>query len=369
MPASVPSFRDPRAVAGFVRELRALTPPPRAITCMHVCGTHESAVARFGLRGLLPEWLRLIAGPGCPVCVCPAEEIARAARLALEPGVVLASFGDMVRVPGHPSLEEARGRGGDVRVVLGVDDAVELARAEPDREVVFFAVGFETTACTTAAALLCEPPANFSVLCAHRRIPPALEALLALEDVAVDAFLLPGHVIAVAGLGEYERAVREGGRPAAVAGFEPLDVLLGLRELVRMSRDGSAELVNVYRRAVRPEGNPRAREAMDRAFRVIDAAWRGLGVIPGSGYDLREEFATHDARRRFAPLLARTAAGLASHAPDLHGCRCGDVMVGRIDPSDCRLFAAACTPESPQGACMVSAEGTCRTRYLFREVR
>jgi hydrogenase expression/formation protein HypD len=361
-------YRDPASVAAALAALGALPIPDHPLTFMHVCGTHENAIARFGLRRLLPPWLRLIAGPGCPVCVCPAAESALAAHLALEGGALVATFGDMLRVPGalprHGSLEDARGRGGDMAVVLGAADAVALAQAHPAREVVFFAVGFETTACTTAAALLARPPANFSVLCAHRRIPPALEALLALPDLSLDGFLLPGHVLAVTGTEEYEALRPRLGRPMAVAGFEPLDILLGLLRLTRLALEGRPELVNAYPRVVRPAGNPLARAATARAFDVAPAAWRGLGTIPGSGLVLREELAGYDARLRFAAL----AQGLSIEDQEPPDCRCGLVMSGRAEPEDCPLFGSDCIPEHPVGACMVGAEGTCRARWLHRDI-
>jgi hydrogenase expression/formation protein HypD len=359
-------FRDPVAAAAVLRQLARLPEPDRPLTFMHVCGTHENALARSGLRRLLPPWLRLIAGPGCPVCVCPPAEIAAAARLTLAAGAVVATFGDMLRVPGGLSLEEARACGGDIRVVLGAAEAAELATAEPERLVVFLAVGFETTACTTAAALLADPAPNFLVLSVHRLIPPALAALLHMDDVRVDGFLLPGHVLTVTGAEAYEEALRDGGRPAAVAGFEPLDMLLGIHALARRALSRESGVDNLYPRAVRPAGNPRALAAMDRVFRVGDAAWRGLGIIPASGLLLREEFSRHDAREHFAALLdgVETEAG----AEDPPGCRCGDVMVGRLDPRDCPLFGTECTPDTPRGACMVGGEGTCRARFLFPEV-
>ena len=299
MPVPDEIFRDPVRLAKFAdRLLRHGS--TRALVFMHVCGTHEHAIARAGLRSLLPDSLRIIAGPGCPVCVCPPEEIDLAARLALEAGVVVATFGDMLRVPGRISLAEARSRGGDIRVVASAAAAVEIARHEPGREVVLFAVGFETTACTTAAALLAHPPDNFSILSAHRLIPPALEALAGMEGLALDGFLLPGHVLAVTGPEPYDRFVRLTGRPCAVAGFEPVDILLGLESLVRMANAGEAGLVNAYPRAVRPGGNSRAVEAMARAFTVGDARWRGLGTIPGTGLDVHPERQRHDARHRFA---------------------------------------------------------------------
>jgi len=358
---ALPRFADPALLRGVARKL-ADTAGDRPLCFMHVCGTHENAIARFGLRSLLPHDVRVIAGPGCPVCVCPPGDIELAATLALEHGATLTTFGDMVPVPGRTSLATARARGGDVRVVAGAADAVALAREDPSRQVVFFAVGFETTACTTAAALLADPPENFSVLASHRVIPPALEALVARDDLQLDGFLLPGHVATVTGTDPYEALAARCGRPMVAAGFEPLDVMLGLAELVARATEGRAGVDNAYPRAVRAAGNPRAIEMMGRAFVPEDAAWRGLGVIPGSGLALHSGLAHHDAAARF---------GVAPD-PDLPeclpGCICGDVMAGLAGPEDCTLFGRACTPDDPRGPCMVSFEGTCRNRYLYRDV-
>jgi hydrogenase expression/formation protein HypD len=359
MPFPDEIFRDPRRLSALAERLqrRRSTKP---LVFMHVCGTHENAIARAGLRSLLPATLRVLAGPGCPVCVCPPEEIDFAARLALEARAVVATFGDMVRVPGRMSLEEARARGGDVRVVASAAAAVDVARAEPTREVVLFAVGFETTACTTAAALLADPPRNFSVLSSHRWIPPALEALAGMEGLDLDGFLLPGHVLTVTGPEPYDRFARLVGRPCAVAGFEPVDILLGLDSLVEMADAGRDGLVNAYPRAVRPGGNARALEAMDRAFIPVDARWRGLGTIAGSGMAVHPSLGRHDARRRFT-----LATGSAAEPDDAPGCLCSRIMIGLADPEDCPLFGTTCTPEAPHGPCMVSAEGTCRSRHLY----
>jgi hydrogenase expression/formation protein HypD len=330
---------------------------------MHVCGTHENAIGRFGIRSLLPSWLRVIAGPGCPVCVCPPAEIDVAVRLALDHGVILATFGDMLRVPGRISLAEARARGGDVRVVRGVHEAATLAEDHPDRQVVMVAVGFETTACTTAAAVLAGPPDNFSLILAHRLIPPALYALLGLEDLRLDGFLLPGHAATVSGTADYEAFAAASGLPAAVAGFEPVDILLGLERLAGLAIGGRVEVVNAYARAVRPAGNVRARQVTDDVFEPADAPWRGLGVIPNSGLALRTPFQKFDA-------LARFGLTLDPDLPEsLPGCVCGRVMVGLAEPEACPLFDSSCTPTSPCGPCMVSVEGTCRSRFVYREVR
>jgi len=359
-------FRDPAQLHALTQRLHDLVlPNPRTspLTFMHVCGTHENAIGRFGIRSLVPPWLRVIAGPGCPVCVCPPAEIDAAARLATDHGVILATFGDMVRVPGRISLAEARARGADVRVVRGVHDAVSLAVLHPERQVVMFAVGFETTACTTAAAVLAGPPDNFTLLLAHRLIPPAMHALLALPELRLDGFLLPGHATTVTGTADYEAFATVSKLPSAVAGFEPVDILLGLERLTSLAVHGRVEVSNAYTRAVRPEGNPRAISFTDEVFEPADASWRGLGVIPRSGLALRASYRHLDALTRFGLTLD-------TDLPDaLGGCECGRVMVGLIEPEACPLFGNACTPTAPRGGCMVSVEGTCHSRYVFGEAR
>jgi hydrogenase expression/formation protein HypD len=356
-------YRDAAAVRRLCEAI-AQFDPGRELRLMHVCGTHENALCQFGLRDLLPRWVKLVAGPGCPVCVCPAADLDMAARLAMEHAVTLTTFGDVVRVPARVSLLEAKARGADVRVVYGIDDAVALARQDPSRQVAFFAVGFETTACTTAAALVRELPDNFSVLVSHRLVPPALAALLASEGEALDGFILPGHVTAVAGLADYRALAGRTGAPMAVAGFEPVDLLLAVEHLARRGRERrkgqphqAEQVFNGYSRIVRDEGNPQARRAMDEAFEVVDAAWRGIGVIPASGYRVRERFAAHDAARRFG--LAPDATLADTHP----GCRCGEVLLGRVEPEDCPLFGKACNPDRPIGPCMVAFEGTCHARF------
>ncbi len=353
-------FRDIARVRTLADSIARLD-PGRPVRLMHVCGTHENVLCQYGLRELLPEWLTLVAGPGCPVCVCPASDLDLAIRAASMLRVVLATFGDVVRVPAaRTSLSDARARGGDVRVVYGAADAVALARAMPDREVVFFAAGFETTACTTAAALRADPPGNFSVLCSHRLVPPALDALLALPGVAPHGFLLPGHVIAITGLGAYRELCLRRPIPMAVGGFEPVDLLLALKDLVEQVVDGRPRVGNDYTRVVRDLGNPAAIQAIDAVFEARDSTWRGIGMIPASGLGLRRSFGGRDAAARFGlepdPEVADTSPG----------CRCGDVLLGRLEPEACPLFAGACTPDLPIGPCMVAFEGTCAARYRHR---
>lgn len=352
-------LRDPGRVRGLAAEMAALD-PGRPIRLMHVCGTHEHALCAAGIRDLLPGWLTLVAGPGCPVCVCPASEIDLAVRIAALPGVTLATFGDLVRVPARISLAQARTRGADVRVVYGVADAVALARSLPDRTVVFFAVGFETTACTTAAALRASPPDNFQVLSSHRLVPPALQALLDLPGETPDGFLLPGHVLTVTGTKAYEDLLSRRPIPMAVAGFEPLDILQAIRAILEQVRRGRAEVVNAYPRAVREQGNRAAREAIAEVFEAADAPWRGIGTIPGSGLRLRPAFRHRDAGEVFG--LAPDPA--VQDAPT--GCRCGEVLLGRQEPEECPFFGNPCVPDDPMGPCMVAQEGTCAARYRHR---
>jgi len=359
VPDVLAAFRDAARVRALSQAIARLD-PGRPVRLMHVCGTHENALCQFGLRDLLPPWLTLVAGPGCPVCVCPASDLDLAVRLALDPRVVLATFGDVVRVPARTSLSDARARGADVRVVYGAADAVALARAMPDREVAFFAVGFETTACTTAAALRADPPPNFSVLCSHRLVPPALDALLGLPGVAPEGFLLPGHVITVTGLAAYHDLAARRPIAMAVGGFEPVDLLLAIRDLVEQVVISRPRVGNDYGRVVRDAGNPAAVAAMGDVFEARDAAWRGIGTIPASGLGLRPAFAGRDAAGRFGLAPDPTVTDIEP------GCRCGDVLLGRLEPEACPLFARACTPDAPIGPCMVAFEGTCAARYRHR---
>jgi hydrogenase expression/formation protein HypD len=332
--------------------------PPAAL--MEVCGTHTVAIARHGLRQALPEGVRLISGPGCPVCVTPQDQIDFFIALGGVDGVTLATFGDMVRVPGTAkSLEEARAEGVDVLVVYSPMDAVEAAGRHPERQVVFFGIGFETTAPAVALATLEAQRrglANFSVLCAHKLIPPAMMALLD-SDVRVDGFICPGHVSVVIGSDAY-CPVAARGKPCVVTGFEPADVLAACQMLLKQLAEGRSEVEVEYGRAVRPEGNPKAQELLARVFRVADARWRGLGVIPGSGYEMADEFGAFDAARRFEVERPKSIEPV--------GCRCGDVLRGAIEPPECPLFGKACTPRKPVGSCMVSSEGACQAWYRYR---
>jgi hydrogenase expression/formation protein HypD len=329
---------------------------------MEVCGTHTVSAARGGVHALLPFGVRLLSGPGCPVCVTPRGYVDALLELAKRPEVIVATYGDLVRVTGAAgSLERARGDGADVRVVTSSLDALALARGAPDRQVVFAAVGFETTAPATAAALLAarrEGQSNFTALSAHKLVLPALRALIADPSIRVDGFLLPGHVSVVVGADHWRPVVTECGKPCAVAGFEPRQILEAIRWLADRAAAGRAELVNLYPEIARPDGNPRARALIEEVFAPVDSVWRALGTIPESGLALREEFAAFDAARRF---------GVAEReGDDPAGCRCGEVITGRCDPPDCALFGGACTPLEPVGPCMVSGEGACQAFFRYR---
>ncbi len=349
-------FSDPVRGKALAEAIRALAPPD-PLKIVHVCGTHEMAITRNGLRRFLPETVDLLEGPGCPVCVTPARDIDTAIAIA-RTGVILCTFGDMIRVPGSElSLDEARSEGCDVRTILSAADAVAVAR-ETDREVVFFAVGFETTAPMTAAILLDDPPSNLSVLASHKLIPPALVALLDLPDNRIGAYLAPGHVSTIIGTGPYEEWLAERQVPVVIGGFEPLDILYAIALILRQRRDGTPRVENGYPRAVAPEGNPAALKLIDRVFETAEANWRGIGVIPSSGLRLREPFAALDTANRFE-------VELPEERDEIPGCRCPDVLTARAVPSDCPLFSTRCTPTSPVGPCMVGSEGACSIWFRY----
>jgi hydrogenase expression/formation protein HypD len=352
---------DPQAVRALAqRVVRASERLPRRITIMEVCGTHTHAIAAAGLRRLLPPTVRLIAGPGCPVCVTPVGYVDRAEALAHRPATIVCTFGDLVRVPSSTgSLEQARAAGADVRVVYSPRDALTIARSHPAHTVIFLGVGFETTTPTVAAALAEAEDtgvANFVVLSGHKVMPPPMRALAADPAVEVDGYLLPGHVAVIAGARAFRFVADEFHLSAAVVGFTPTDVLRGIEAIVERCAAGRGEVVNLYARVVTDEGNATARAIIDRFFVSADAEWRGLGVIPGSGLAFRPELAHRDAGRIPVDVPAPQEPA---------GCRCGAVLKGTIDPPECPLFGAACTPASAVGACMVSSEGTCAAWYRY----
>ncbi|MBE2900310.1 hydrogenase formation protein HypD [Methanothermobacter thermautotrophicus] len=329
----------------------------RPVKIMHVCGSHEHTIMQHGVRSLLPEEVEVVAGPGCPVCCVPAREIDECIELARQ-GVTITTFGDMLRVPGsRGSLADARADGADVRIVYGVSNAVEIAR-KLDREVVFMAAGFETTAPTTASEILSGPPENFSVLSCHRLIPPALRFLIESGEVNLNALIEPGHVSTIIGMKPYEPFSRDYGIPQVIAGFNPLDILMAVYMILRQIERGEAKVENEYKRAVRPEGNLKAQRAMDEVFYVTEREWRGFPVIPESVYEIRDEFSEFNAREKFDIDVEDTVDTPA-------GCICGAVLRGVARPEECKLFRTECTPTSPIGACMVSREGTCNIAYRY----
>jgi hydrogenase expression/formation protein HypD len=346
-------FRDPNLAKLVAEKIHDVAPKEGTVKICHVCGTHEWTITHFGIRSLLPSNVEVIAGPGCPVCTVPASQIDEAVQLA-QKGVIVTCFGDVLRVPGsNMSLLDAKAEGADVRVVYSVSDAVNMAEKEFDKEFSFFAIGFETTAPSTAVEILEKPPENLSFLVAHRLIPPAMKMLVEMKELNLNGFIAPGHVSTIIGLKPYEVFPMIYGMPTVVAGFEPLDVLFGVYMILKQLREGKPRLENEYARAVRWEGNEKAQELMQKVFDVVDGSWRGIGTIPSSKLTLSSEYAAYDSNLKHGVKVERGV--------DLQpGCRCHLVIVGKIKPTECPLFMKACTPQKPVGACMVSIEGTCR---------
>jgi len=357
-------FRDPGKARALTGRLAHVTHEiGRApVSVMHVCGSHEQSIAKFGLRAILPRDLNVIMGPGCPVCVTDMPEVDEAVVLAQD-GIRVATYGDMLKVPGTAkSLADAQAEGATIDVVYSAAQAVELAR-DTTEEVVFFASGFETTAVATAAVMLADPPPNFSVLSAHKYIPPVMEIVAEMPGNRVEGFLAAGHAAAITGWKIFERFVERHRIPVVVAGFEPLDILAGLVRLVELVRDGTPRVENMYPRCVSPEGNRNAQAMLWRVFRSTGGKWRGIAHVPNGNLRLRDEFAAMDARRKFEIDLRR----LWNHAPSAltQVCICGDIMAGIASPTQCRLYGKECTPDAPVGACMVSSEGTCKIWHMY----
>jgi hydrogenase expression/formation protein HypD len=357
-------FRDPEKAEAIARKLEqlgeALEDPPATI--MHVCGSHEQSIAKFGIRSMLPDTVRLIMGPGCPVCITDMPEVDEAVALA-EQGVTVATYGDMLKVPGTTkSLDDARAEGADVRIVYSAADVVDIAEAE-DGEVVFFATGFETTAAPTAAVLLDDPPENLSVLSAHKYVPPAMEIVAEMPDTDIQGYLAAGNAAIITGSGVFESIADEHDLPVVVGGFEPLDILAGITKLVEMIGEGEAAVENAYPRCVTEAGNERAQEQLWEVFEAESGEWRGIAEIPGANLVLCEEYAAWDATERFDIDTAHLRDESASRLAD--DCICGDIMAGKAKPTDCDMFGGECTPQDPVGACMVSSEGTCKIWFEY----
>ena len=355
-------FRDP-CLARELIDLIGRLCQGRAINLMEVCGTHTVSIGRYGLRAAMPDGLRLLSGPGCPVCVTSNHDIDAAIAMARVPNAVVATFGDMVRVPGSTTtLGAEKAAGADVRVVYSPLDALDLARKNPGRPVVFIAVGFETTTPAVGATVQMaaeQGVSNFYVYCAHKRTAPALAAIADDPQTRVDGFILPGHVSTVTGLEPYGFLARDFGTPGVVTGFEPVDVLSGIARLCAMVAEGRPAIENAYGRGVSDAGNAAARAVMDEVFEPCDAVWRGLGPIPQSGMRLRGRYAAHDALAVLDPPVEPER--------QTRGCRCGDVLRGVIAPNECPLFGRACNPENPVGPCMVSSEGSCAAYWRYRQ--
>lgn len=354
-------FRSSEPAARILKALKELDVPE--MTIMEVCGTHTMAIARAGIRQFLPKGVRLISGPGCPVCVTTEAEIDEILRIAMEPNVIMATYGDLMRVPGSipgDNLQRRRALGADVRVVYSPMDALEIAVQNPEKSIVFLGVGFETTAPGTALAVQeaqSRNIENFYLLCLLKKTLPALRALISRKDFSVDGFICPGHVATIIGADAFAFLPIEHKLGAVVAGFETQDVAYALYRLLIQLRDQKPALENEYTRAVSPCGNPAALKIMDLVLEAADAQWRGLGTIPNSGYRLKAQYSAHDAALRFS-FEPKTN-------PQKSPCRCGDVICGTAEPVDCPLFGTACTPEDPVGPCMVSGEGACAAVYHY----
>lgn len=357
-------FRQKEPVRGLIKRIQELTEDiKREISLMEVCGTHTMAVFRYGIKGLLPGKLHLLAGPGCPVCVTPNDYIDKAITYAHQDKVILVTFGDMMKVPGsRSSLAQEASEGAQTRVVYSSLEALEIARRNPDHRVIFLGIGFETTAPTVAASILMasrEKITNYMVLSGHKIMPPVMRSLVENHQVCIDGFLCPGHVSAITGSKIYEFLTQEYRIPCVVAGFEPLDILESIRLLLKQIKSGQARVENEYRRAVNYEGNLKAQQLMDKVFKKQSTSWRGIGQIPQSGLKIRKDYAFFDVEVRF-PIKVKKSK-------DYPGCICGDILRGLKTPLDCSLFTKACIPSHPLGACMVSSEGTCATYYKYQQ--
>jgi hydrogenase expression/formation protein HypD len=356
-------FRNPQVAKALAFKIAEIADGLPEIKLMEVCGSHTMAIARYGIRKLLPQNIKLISGPGCPVCVTANAYLDKAIAISRLPDILVATFGDMMRVPGSSSsLEKERSKGGDIRIVYSTMDAINLAVNNPDKQVMFLGVGFETTAPTIAASVLRAKELdikNYSVFCAHKTMPNPMEAIARGDKVDLQGFICPAHVSTIIGSRPYEFLAEKYGKSCVIAGFEPLDVLESVKMLIEQIRDATPSVQIQYSRVTTADGNSVALKIMNRTFEVCDAEWRGLGIIPGSGLKLRKEFEAYDADVIFDISVEPTQ--------EETGCICGDVMQGISSPIDCPLFGTVCTPEEPVGACMVSSEGNCAASYKYEQ--
>ena len=354
----IDEFRDKEIAEGLIQRIRKTSTRPTQL--MEVCGTHTVSIFRYGIRGILPEQIRLISGPGCPVCVTPNGDIDLAIALSRQKDVIIATFGDMMRVPGSTSsLQKEKAEGRDIRIIYSSLEALKIAKEYPEKKVVFLAIGFETTSPTIAVAILRakeEKLHNLFFLNSQKRVPPALRALLQTKQVKIGGFILPGHVSTIIGINPYQFIAKEFDRPAVITGFEPLDILQGIWMLLKQIEENRTAIEIQYRRVVHEEGNPIALKKIDEVFEKDEGRWRGLGLIPDSGYRFKESYKSMDVRN-----FEIEVEPLKEH-PE---CLCGEVLQGIKSPLECRLFKKVCHPENPIGPCMVSIEGTCHTYYKF----
>jgi hydrogenase expression/formation protein HypD len=354
-------FADPEVARRLIGQLREVSKTP--VKFMEVCGTHTVAIARNALREVMPETITLLSGPGCPVCVTANADIDVAIEMSRQPGVIVTTFGDMMKVPGsRSSLAKEKAAGHDIRVVYSPLDALDIAEQHPESHIVFLGVGFETTAPAIASAIQEADRRgleNFSVLSVHKTVPEALRALVNDPDVQINGFILPGHVSTIIGVEPYRFLADEFGVPSVIAGFEPVDVLQAVWMLAKQVAEGRAEVEIAYSRGVPPEGNPTAIAKIAEVFEPIDAEWRGIGVIPGTGLGIREKYAKFDAAKR-VPVTPEPPK-------EIPGCQCGEVLRGVTLPFECKLFGRGCTPEHPIGPCMVSSEGSCAAYYRYTD--
>ena len=331
----------------------------KPVKIMHVCGTHEHTISKYGLRSLLPKELEIVSGPGCPVCVCPAADIDKAIEIGKRDDTIITTFGDMIRVPAsNLSLAELKAGGADIRIVYGPNDAIKIANENPDKQVIFFAIGFETTVPLIGYEIKTGPPANFSVICAHKLIPAALELLMSIDRLNIDGFISPGHVSAIIGIKPYKLFSDAYRIPNVIAGFEPNDVLLAILMLLKQIKSKKAETLNEYSRVVKPEGNLVAQRIIAEVFDTVSSQWRGIGRILDGGLAIKKEFERFDANKKFN-------INITNSVDIPPGCSCHLVMTGKIYPYECKLFRKSCTPLNPIGPCMVSLEGTCSIYYKY----
>ncbi|MDS0527541.1 hydrogenase formation protein HypD [Clostridium sp. SHJSY1] len=355
----VDEFRNGEYAKSLVKSIQNVT--NKKINIMEVCGTHTMSIFRYGVRDILPENIKLISGPGCPVCVTPQNYIDTALELTLNNDVIIATFGDMIRVPGRKSsLMKRRAEGADIRIVYSPMDTLIIAKENPDKKVVFLSVGFETTAPMTAITAIEAKKLNIKnllFLTAHKIVPPVMKSLVEDGEVQIDGFLLPGHVSAIIGEKPYKFLAKDYNIPGVVTGFEPLDILKGIDKLIHMITLKDYKIVNEYKRIVREDGNIHAMEYLNKVFELTDSTWRGIGLVSNSGYRFRKEYKEFDAMKHFNIEY--------KDYDEVSGCRCGDILKGKITPFECPLFKKICTPENPIGSCMVSSEGTCAAYYRY----